>query len=279
MEGGDFVRDIISDLPDSLLAHILSFLPTEEAVCTCILSKRWMNVWISLPILVFDDHKCREDNLTKEEFQKRGDKFIRFLCGVISNREINSTLDTFKVTWWEEMSLWLHIYPREVQFIKLGSFNLPFLKKLELGYLNLNDDIMRMLISGCPILEELILINCALEGNMISSNVLKKLVLKQCFHYAPMEISCPAVVSLSIESVNTEGIALKNMLSLIMAEIYCHAVFLFDTLHYDMRLLGGLSNVTSLKLYTRSPDVMVFSILNFWFYRIKTFVYITGNIN
>ncbi|KAL7240363.1 hypothetical protein ACSBR2_006082 [Camellia fascicularis] len=46
--------DRISMLPDSLLIHILSFLPTiEDAIETGVLSKRWQYLWTSLPSLLF----------------------------------------------------------------------------------------------------------------------------------------------------------------------------------------------------------------------------------
>ena len=47
--------DRISDMPDSILGHILSFLPTKLAVTTSILSKRWKPVWRSVFTLDFDD--------------------------------------------------------------------------------------------------------------------------------------------------------------------------------------------------------------------------------
>jgi len=44
-------QDIISNLIDCILIHILSFLNAKEAVQTCILSKRWINLWKCLPTL------------------------------------------------------------------------------------------------------------------------------------------------------------------------------------------------------------------------------------
>ncbi|TVU26423.1 hypothetical protein EJB05_28970, partial [Eragrostis curvula] len=42
-------EDRTGALPDALLHHVLSFLPAEEAVRTCVLARRWRHLWKSAP--------------------------------------------------------------------------------------------------------------------------------------------------------------------------------------------------------------------------------------
>ena len=52
--------DIISSLPNSLLGHILSFLPTRDSVATSVLSSRWRPLWTLVPVLHLDQRElCR----------------------------------------------------------------------------------------------------------------------------------------------------------------------------------------------------------------------------
>ncbi|KAI3842403.1 hypothetical protein MKW92_022577 [Papaver armeniacum] len=65
-------RDRISELPESLIHHILSFLPIKSIVSTTLLSTKWNNLWLSLPILDFTQWRSPPtgaafENLIEEE--------------------------------------------------------------------------------------------------------------------------------------------------------------------------------------------------------------------
>ncbi|KAL0000859.1 hypothetical protein SO802_014640 [Lithocarpus litseifolius] len=56
--------DRISNLSDSLICHILSFLSTEEAVVTSILSNRWKPLWTLVPKINLNDNRREEHPLS-----------------------------------------------------------------------------------------------------------------------------------------------------------------------------------------------------------------------
>ncbi|KAL0700812.1 hypothetical protein Bca4012_056934 [Brassica carinata] len=58
--------DAISSLPDDVLTHILSFLPTKRAVFTSIRSKRWRNLFTMMSHLRFDDTDYLYPKVTKQ---------------------------------------------------------------------------------------------------------------------------------------------------------------------------------------------------------------------
>ncbi|XP_054782750.1 F-box/FBD/LRR-repeat protein At5g56420-like [Prosopis cineraria] len=79
-------RDSISNLPDSLLHHILTFLPTREAVATSLLSKRWRPLWLSMPTFDFD---CRNFHSL--------DSFTQFVDAVLSMTDSKTTIEKFRL--------------------------------------------------------------------------------------------------------------------------------------------------------------------------------------
>ncbi|EMS59454.1 hypothetical protein TRIUR3_18913 [Triticum urartu] len=48
-------EDRIGALHDDVLLHLMSFLPSQDAVRTCVLAKRWRTLWKSVPTLRIKD--------------------------------------------------------------------------------------------------------------------------------------------------------------------------------------------------------------------------------
>ncbi|KAJ1688811.1 hypothetical protein LUZ63_012966 [Rhynchospora breviuscula] len=177
--------DRINSLPDDVLAHVLSFLSTRDAVRTCVLSKRWRNTWTIMPVLNFyfdefptelvsedDDDDDINENI-KEEL-----RFDLFVCSVLENRG-PSHVDTIKFTgefmdhFCEPSMRWFHraalLMPQVI------SAMIPY---FELEELNLPDSLF-----SCASLEILELIHCPYNGkaylkqNLIALTSLKTLML------------------------------------------------------------------------------------------------------
>jgi hypothetical protein len=79
------------------------------------------------------------------------------------------------------------------------SINLPSLQNLEVGLMCIEDDLIKMILLGCPVLEELVLTDCWFTINKINSNVLMKLTIKKC--------------------AESKSITLKNVTSLVTADL------------------------------------------------------------
>ncbi|KAF6156586.1 hypothetical protein GIB67_033131 [Kingdonia uniflora] len=83
LEVSGVVKDIdrLSALHNAILYSILSLLPTKEVVQTCVLSKRWRDVWCSVPCLDFDETD-----------------FCKFIDSVLQFRD-GSNVTNFCLTW------------------------------------------------------------------------------------------------------------------------------------------------------------------------------------
>ncbi|KAK2360528.1 FBD-associated F-box protein [Trifolium repens] len=79
-------EDLISTLPDAILCHILSFLHTKQSVTTTILSKKWKNLYLSVPVLHF------KTTVTDQTTYVR---FINFVYSVLLSRDPALPINTF----------------------------------------------------------------------------------------------------------------------------------------------------------------------------------------
>nr|XP_018439444.1 PREDICTED: putative F-box protein At3g58820 isoform X2 [Raphanus sativus] len=88
--------DRVSNLPDEVLCHILSFLTTKEAALTSILAKRWRNLLAFVPYLTIDDSSFlhpEEDKRYRPEIIR---SFMDFVDRVLASQG-NSPLKKFSL--------------------------------------------------------------------------------------------------------------------------------------------------------------------------------------
>ncbi|XP_022717729.1 F-box/FBD/LRR-repeat protein At4g26340-like [Durio zibethinus] len=226
--------DRISQLPDVLIQHILSFLPTKEAVATSVLSKRWLWVWTSVPILDLEDSLfCKTDERLRIDF-------MQFFTKVLIFNKVAS-LDKFCLKfnavyhpWYVKTCFWAAVardvkeldiniqgmenFPllklpcalftaKTLHVLKLnhgieldvpGTVSLPCLKVLHLVWIKCRrDESVSRLFCGCPVLQELLLKNLDCDNALnfnISIPTLKSLFIS----FFTGQVSCKLKINAPI---------------------------------------------------------------------------------
>jgi hypothetical protein len=209
--------DRISNLPDDILIHILSFLPTKQAFLTSLLSKRWKHLWCYVPDveLEFVDDKAEED---------KHSLFDKFVYSVLISLEAAGKqqkantrfsqlcIHSFILTC-ERMHDWERMIPHlpysiltcetlvvlQLSFLNMGEefyytpIKLPSLKTLHLKVIRFQQEVdLILLTDNCPNLEDLLLFDityatsCSIEwGETLTK--LKRADITDCDFYIPME--------------------------------------------------------------------------------------------
>ncbi|VAH84615.1 unnamed protein product [Triticum turgidum subsp. durum] len=72
-------EDRLSTLPEDVILRLLSFLPSRQAVRTCVLATRWRTLWKSVPALRIDE--------TESETYGIGDDLNHFINSLLRNRD------------------------------------------------------------------------------------------------------------------------------------------------------------------------------------------------
>lgn len=143
-------RDAINSLPDEILAKILSYLPTERAVSTSVLSKRWRNLFPLMNHLFAPQHHfCLDDSdLLYPEVDITKTRERKAACLLNSVVFTNKTL--------VKLTLGIEIGPIIIEMaLKVC---LPVLKSLFIhGVWFRCAQLYRGMLPGCPVLEELFL--------------------------------------------------------------------------------------------------------------------------
>ncbi|XP_060671255.1 putative F-box/FBD/LRR-repeat protein At5g44950 [Ziziphus jujuba] len=88
-------KDRISQLPDSLIYYIFSFLPTIHLVRMSRVSRRWRRMWVSTPFLYSD---CHFDDVTFTKNVNRSSMFLKFVGNCLRCRKKYMQPDTFIIS-------------------------------------------------------------------------------------------------------------------------------------------------------------------------------------
>ncbi|KAL5721769.1 hypothetical protein ACHQM5_005372 [Ranunculus cassubicifolius] len=209
------IMDRVSVLPLPILHHILSFLPVENIVRTCALSKQWRSIWCSIHsldivndlsslkeidfvdsllllrdgsnihkfklFLEFDSTGERDEELARNRINKWIMYAIRHNVQVLdigfAGEDVELTSQMFACQSLKELKL-------SFAYLNLPtSICLPALKSLHLCLIVVQDNqLSKALFSKMPLLETLIIDECSFEVQellIISTVRLKTLVLKQ----------------------------------------------------------------------------------------------------
>ncbi|KAF7829709.1 F-box/FBD/LRR-repeat protein [Senna tora] len=157
----DVEPDKLSCLPGHVIDQILSHLSIREAVRTSVLSSKWRYKWATLPNLVFDNQclslSSQDHSIIKNKLVRIIDHVLLLHSGVINKFKL-SHRDLIGVT---DIDRWtLHLTRKSVKELVLEIWKgFKNLKSLDLQHVTLDQDVFENLISSCPLLERLTLMN------------------------------------------------------------------------------------------------------------------------
>lgn len=245
-----FKEDIISQLPDPLICHILYHLPLQEAVKTSVLSTRWRSLWLWVPRLELNSQDFTDLNA----FVSFGNMFfnsdrascIHKLKLTITIGEIDNVASY--VSSWIDAAIKRKVQHLDLHWCGVSNFftkplklyNSETLVDLKLSQVLLDDATLvylpclktmhlednwypneatfEKLVSSCPVLEEL---NLTIHQEdtktfRLQSRSLKKLNLVRAhFHFRSSDpgvvIDAPLLCCLSIYDYASESFIVNNL--------------------------------------------------------------------
>ncbi|KAJ4763813.1 F-box/RNI-like superfamily protein [Rhynchospora pubera] len=213
MEASSNQPDLISALSDSILIHILSFLPSNLSGQTSILSRRWRHLWEYVPELIFHDftderifsfltHR-KSSNLRRfhvtsssRDLLDHADKYTidqaLHFCSTQGVEELNLLFDTNSSRSYnmyllraKTLSCWgatLRVLNLHCCLVRCPiKINLPKVEELYLSRVSMERGAFNHIITGCPSVEIFEVARCSVSLLRFHLPILKRLVLDRCF--------------------------------------------------------------------------------------------------
>ncbi|KAJ1275021.1 hypothetical protein BS78_05G105200 [Paspalum vaginatum] len=220
----------IGALPDELLQHVLSFLPAQQAVRTCVLARRWVHLWKSATGL----RVVGADGAAPADF----DEVREFVDSLLLLRG-RSPLETFELRVTGDdvsvrrLRLWVsYAVLCEVKVLRvsiLGCFPVPLgaedpplasrhLTNIQLRGLVFHGDFLDF--SRCPALRSLQIEDCVIpQAGRISSQSLRHLRIRRCrfSKSSHARIHAPNLYSLFLHVAGGKTPVLESMPFLVWA--------------------------------------------------------------
>ncbi|CAH8321904.1 unnamed protein product [Eruca vesicaria subsp. sativa] len=249
--------DFISSLPDAILQHIFSLIPTKYAIRTSVLSKRWKHVWYETPSLNLDCDRYDPDSVIETLSRYYTSPKITSFHLTISPSviQIKSLLELAMSRNTENLSLRfspniiIHLFPEvffnscslkqlfiedsyAINAITGNTVSWTSLKTLYLRFCLLPDETCAKILSGAPLLESLTLLSCEKLARLDLSKSLKLKRLEIEGLDEPIKIVAPHLRFLKLSHSEESQCDLVDVSSLTEAEVnmYGHRRhgFVFD---------------------------------------------------
>uniref|UniRef100_A0ACD5ZFE3 Uncharacterized protein n=1 Tax=Avena sativa TaxID=4498 RepID=A0ACD5ZFE3_AVESA len=299
-------KDFISALPDDVLGYLLSFLPSRNAVWTCVLAKRWRTLWKSVPALrIKDDRQGWHDdedpfglehrpeefaNADELEHNSRMFTFVNELlrlrdptplnvCEIFSSyadMTKNDEDEAFqRIEPWIQYALSHKVQVLEVYADSRTTDLAPVsshLKRVELTSVQLEGSLD---FSSCPVLDVLEMSDCTISGSILSQSLRHLEIEDGSFDYGiRSRISTPNLISLKLDQDYGLPPLLDSMPSLVTASVGESTENELQNVEESFSVvLEGLSSATNLELTTPFYQNSVFRMDLKWcpmFSKLKT---------
>ncbi|CAH9073677.1 unnamed protein product [Cuscuta epithymum] len=292
--------DRLSALPDSLLIHILSQLSMDEAASLSVLSRRWQFLWTELPSLDFWGHPKGVDFVPwvhralllrllrgatcLESFR------VLFRYNNYFASDVNAWVQFAIKSKVKELTLLLksdeHFYMLPQTLFSNSSLTSLWLERctvaphrtiewqslshLQIEDVELRDDVVQKILSGCPVLDSLRLTECwgfnFLEVNSRSLASLGVSVHEDKMSKQLVEISAPYIRTLNIGfHLSRTKMQLSNIPSVVDANIdFSVSRSSVDVMNNSMELLEKLQHVKVLLLGCGFIEVISNMVVHGW---------------